>query len=56
MSKKSINIGNIMLYIIKEKNQVSKITTNTYFIRLRKASKLKFAPLFAPVTNLIKQI
>ena len=29
----------------------SKITTNTHFTRLQQAFKLKFAPLFAPLTN-----
>jgi len=40
---------------IKRKSRGSKITTKTYFTRLRKAFKLKFAPLFAPLTNLLKQ-
>ena len=55
MSKKSINTGNIMLYIIKEKSRGSRITTSTLFTRLQKAFKLKFAPHFAPLTNLLKQ-
>ena len=38
-----------------EKCRGSRITTYTYFTRLRQALKLKFAPLFAPLTNLLKQ-
>jgi len=37
------------------KSRGSKITTNTCFTRLQQALKLKFAPLFAPLTNLLKQ-
>ena len=33
----------------------SRITTSTLFTRLQQALKLKFAPLFAPLTNLLKQ-
>ena len=33
----------------------SRITTLTRFTRLQQALKLKFAPLFAPLTNLLKQ-
>jgi len=40
---------------MKIKSRGSKITTHTYFTRLQQASKLKFAPLFAPLTNLLKQ-
>ena len=39
----------------EKKSQGSKITTNTYFTRFQQALKLKFAPLFAPLTNLINQ-
>jgi len=31
------------------------MTTNTYFARLQEAFKLKIAPLFAPLTNLLKK-
>jgi len=41
--------------VIKKKIYSSRITTNTYFTRLQQALKLKFAPLFAPLTNLLKQ-
>ena len=33
-----------------------RITTSTLFTRLQQAVKLKFAPLFAPLTNLLNQI
>jgi hypothetical protein len=33
----------------------SRIKTSTLFTRLQQALKLKFAPLFAPLTNLLKQ-
>ena len=33
----------------------SMIITSTSFTRLQQAFKLKFAPLFAPLTNLLKQ-
>ena len=36
-----------------EKYRGSRITTNTYFTRLQQAFELKFAPLFAPLTNLL---
>jgi len=36
--------------------QCSRITTNTHFTRLQQDSELKFAPLFAPLTNLLNQI
>ena len=39
----------------KEKSRGSRITTNTYFTRLHQALKLKIAPLFAPLINLLKQ-
>ena len=55
MSKKSINTGNIMLYIIKEKSRGSKITTSTLFTRLQQAFKLKNSPFSAPLTNLLSQ-
>ena len=35
--------------------QCSRITINTYFTRLQQAFKLKFAPLFTPITNLLKE-
>ena len=38
-----------------EKYRGSRITTNTYFTRLQQAFELKFAPLFAPLTNLLIQ-
>ena len=41
--------------ISKEKNQCSRLTTFPPFTILQKAFKLKFAPLFAPLTNLLKQ-
>jgi len=40
---------------MKKKSRGSKITTNTYFTRLQQALKLKIAPLFAPLINLLKQ-
>ena len=43
-----------MLRIIKEKIRGSRITTSTLFTRLQQALKLKFAPLFAPLTSLLK--
>ena len=39
----------------EKKSRGSRSTTNTYFTRLHQALKLKFAPLFAPLTNLLKQ-
>jgi hypothetical protein len=38
-----------------KKSRGSRITTNTYFTRLQEALKLKFAPHFAPLINLLKQ-
>ena len=35
-----------------QKSQGSRITTNTYFNRLKQAFKLKFAPLFETLNNL----
>ena len=40
---------------MKKKSRGSKITTSTLFTRLQQAFELKFAPLFAPPTNLLKQ-
>ena len=39
----------------KRKNRSSRITASTLFTRLQQAFKLKFAPLFAPLINLLKQ-
>ncbi len=47
-------IKNIKFLEIEE-SRGSKITTNTYFTRLQQAFEIKFAPLFAPLTNLLKQ-
>jgi len=44
-----------MISIIKEKSRGSRITINTCITRLQQALNLKFAPLFAPLTNLLKQ-
>ena len=44
-----------MLSIISRKSQGSKITTNTHFTILQQAFKLKIAPLFAPLINLLIQ-
>ena len=40
----------------REKSRGSRISTHTYFTRLQQAFKLKFAPLFAPLTNLQNKI
>jgi len=41
--------------IKEKKSRGSKITTSTLFTRLQQDLKLKFAALFAPLTNLLKQ-
>ena len=38
-----------------EKCRGSRITANTHFTKLQQAFELKFAPHFAPLTNLLKQ-
>ena len=38
----------------REKRRSSRIRTSTLFTRLKQALKLKYAPLFAPLTNLKK--
>ena len=46
-----------MLSIVIKKKKIysSRITTSTLITRLQQAFKLKFAPLFAPLTNLQNQ-
>jgi hypothetical protein len=39
----------------KRKSRGSRITTSILFTRLQKALKLKFAPHFAPLINLLNQ-
>jgi len=54
LSKKVQNWDREVHQNIKEKkSRGSRITTYTYFTRLPKAFKLKLAPLFAPLTNLL---
>jgi len=39
----------------KEESRGSRIKTSTLYTRLQQALKLKIAPLFAPLTNLLKK-
>ena len=39
----------------EEENRGSRITAHTHSTRLQHAFELKFAPLFAPLTNLLTQ-
>ena len=46
----------ILFNLIMDRIQSSRIRTSTLFTRLQQAFKLKFAPLFAPLINLLNQI
>ena len=53
--KKNHKSSSCLTQKLGEFSRGSKITTNTRFTILQQAFKLKFAPLFAPLINLLVQ-